>query len=584
MNSLLLAVICFGIYLIAYNTYGRYLAARIFRLKNDEGTPAHRLRDDVDFVPTRKDVLFGHHFTSIAGTGPIVGPAIGVIWGWLPALLWVVIGPIIVGAVHDFGSLVISVRNDGKTLGDIISKTISPRVRNLFFVIVFFELWIVIAIFALIIALLFGMYPNSVLAVWVEVPIALWVGFRMRKAGTSLLVLSLIGVGLMYAAVIVGAYLPIRIPDILGLNPVLTWMLILFFYAAVASALPVNLLLQPRDYLNSHQLLIAMGLLFVGLAVSHPPVVAPAFIPAPAGAPSMLPFLFVIIACGAVSGFHALVSSGTSSKQLARESDSLFVGYGSMLFEGALAVLVIIACTAGLGMGIQKADGVFLTGVGAFSDHYLTWTAANGLGAKLGAFIEGAANMITSLGITRTIAVTIMGVFIVSFAATTLDTAARIQRYVIAELAVGVRVYTLSGRIPATLIAVGSAMLLAFYSGNGKGAMTLWPIFGAVNQLLASLALLAVTSYLVHKNRPIWMTVIPLIFMVVITSWAMLENISSLWQSGNLLLVFVSIIVLALQAWMLAESWVVLRRTRLNNGIEVGAEYVKVPAKLYSDR
>lgn len=571
-------------YLIAYNTYGRYLAARIFRLQGDAATPAHRLRDDVDFVPTGKDVLFGHHFTSIAGTGPIVGPAIGVIWGWLPAIIWVVIGPIVVGAVHDFGSLVISVRNDGKTLGDIIGRTISPRVRNLFFVIVFFELWIVIAIFALIIALLFGMYPNSVLAVWVEVPIALWVGFRMRKAGASLLVLSLIGVGLMYAAVIAGAYLPIRIPDILGLNPVLTWMLVLFVYAAVASVLPVNLLLQPRDYLNSHQLLIAMGLLFAGLVVSRPPVVAPAFVPAPAGAPPMLPFLFVIIACGAVSGFHALVSSGTSSKQLARESDSLFVGYGSMLFEGALAVLVIIACTSGLGMGVRKADGILLTGAGAFSDHYLTWAAANGLGAKLGAFIEGAANMIGSLGISRTIAVTIIGVFIVSFAATTLDTAARIQRYVIAELAVGVRVHALSGRIPATLIAVGSAMLLAFYSGNGKGAMTLWPIFGAVNQLLASLALLAVTSYLVYKNRPIWITVIPMIFMIGITLWAMLENISSLWQKGNLPLVFVSIVILTLQAWMLAESWVVLRRTRMNSGIEAGPEYVKVPVKLYSDR
>jgi carbon starvation protein len=573
MNSLLLASICFILYILAYKTYGRYIARRIFRLDDSRPTPAHVKKDGQDFVPTRKDVVFGHHFTSIAGTGPIVGPAIGVIWGWLPALLWVVIGPILIGAVHDMGALVISLRNEGKSVSEIIGRTISPRVRKLFFIIVFFELWIVIAIFALIIAILFGMYPNSVFAVWIEIPVALWVGGRVRRTGgANLLPLSLIGITLLYLAVFIGSFLPISIPSVFGMSPILIWMLVLFIYAGIASALPVDLLLQPRDYLNSHQLLIAMGLLLAGLAISHPPVVAPAYIPKPANAPAMLPFLFVIIACGAVSGFHSLVSSGTSAKQLNRESDALFVGYGSMLFEGALAVLVIMACTAGLGMGIEKS-GAFLTGTQAFTSHYSSWTAANGLGAKLSAFIEGSANMIAALGISRHLAVTIMCVFIVSFAATTLDTATRIQRYVVAEMAEGSGMNWMTGRISATSFAVGTAMALAFYSGNGKGAMTLWPIFGAVNQLLASLALLSVTAYLVHTRRPVWITLPVMLFMIVITSWAMAANTTALLQQNNLLLAGISILILVLQTWMLAESWTILRR-RFRNSVPDETELV----------
>ncbi len=561
MNSLLLAAGCVAFYLLAYHTYGRYLARRLFGLTGETATPAHRLRDEVDFVPTRKDVLFGHHFTSIAGTGPIVGPAIGVIWGWGPALAWVVLGPVVIGAVHDLGALALSVRHDGRSIAEVIGKTVSARVRNLFFVIIFFELWIVIAIFALIIAVLFGMYPNSVLAVWIEVPIALWVGWRVRQ-GASLALLSVVGVALMYGAVWAGCFLPIAMPAVAGLSPVLIWMLLLFAYAGVASFLPVDRLLQPRDYLNSHQLLIAMGLLALGLVVAHPEMAAPVYVAQPQGAPAMFPFLFVIIACGAVSGFHSLVSSGTSSKQLDREGDALFVGYGSMLFEGGLAVLVLIACTAGLGMGAAGHGGGMLTGAAAYFDHYGSWSSASGLGAKLAAFVEGAANLIGALGVERRLAVTVMGVFIVSFAGTTLDTATRIQRYVVAELAEGAGLPRLAGRLPATLVAVASAMALAFYSGNGKGAMALWPIFGAVNQLLAGLALLAVATYLVRLRRPVWLVGMPLCFMVGVTTWAMVSNMARLWAGGAWLLAGLSGVILLLQAWMLLESWLVLAGRR----------------------
>lgn len=578
MNSVLLAAGCFFLYLLAYHTYGRYLAGRIFRLDDSRPTPAHLRCDGHDFVPTRKDILFGHHFTSIAGTGPIVGPAIGVIWGWLPALAWVVLGPIFIGAIHDMGALIVSIRNNGKSIAEVIGNTISPRARTLFFIIIFFELWIVIAIFALIIALLFGMYPGAVLAVWLEIPIALWVGHRVRQAKGGLLRLSLIGVFLMYATVLIGAYLPVRLPDFLGISPVLLWMVLLFAYAAVASIVPVDRLLQPRDYLNSHQLLIAMALLAAGMLIARPEVAAPAFVPKPVGAPALFPFLFIIIACGAVSGFHSVVSSGTSSKQLFRESDSLFVGYGAMLLEGGLAVLVIIACTAGLGLGIADNTGQLLTGHAAFASRYASWTAASGLGAMLGGFIEGAANMITALGLPRTVAVTIMGVFIVSFAATTLDTATRIQRYVVAELAEHHGLPRLGKRYPATFLAVATAMGLAFYSGDGKGAMTLWPIFGAVNQLLAALSLLAISAYLLHQRRPAWVAIMPMGFMTAITIWAMAANIDTMWTDGHRFLPLLSGVILLLQFWMLFESWRVLR-----NGKPAPAALAKNPLPIRPD-
>jgi carbon starvation protein len=562
MNALILALGCVALYVVAYHTYGRYLGKKIFSLHNGRPTPAQRLQDAYDFVPARRHVLFGHHFTSIAGTGPIVGPAIGVIWGWVPALLWVVLGPILIGAVHDMGALIVSVRNDGRSIAEIIGTTISPQIRRLFFILIFFELWIVIALFALIIALLFHMYPRAVLAIWLEIPIAIWLGWRVEKRGASLLRMSVIGIIIMYITVIVGAYLPLTMPALFGINPILIWMIVLFAYGFIASVLPVHRLLQPRDYLNSHQLLIAMGLLAAGLVIARPPMAAPAYVPHPAGAPPLAPFLFVIIACGAVSGFHALVSSGTTSKQLAHETDSLFVGYGSMLFEGGLAVLVILACTAGLGLGVAGSDGALLTGPAAFVNHYSSWAAANGLGAKLGAFIEGSANIFDALAIPRPIGIAIMGVFVVSFASTTLDTATRIQRYVVAELATGANLRPLAKRYPATILAVASAMALAFYTGDGKGAMALWPIFGAVNQLLAGLALLAVTSYLIHTGRPIWITVPPLLFMLIMTSWAMISNGLTLWEKGDLLLAGLSTLILLLQAWMLLASIPILYAKR----------------------
>jgi len=568
MNSLVLATITFIGFIIAYKTYGKFLGSKIFRLNPDHVCPSESHRDDHDFVPTKSEVLFGHHFTSISGLGPIVGPVIAVIWGWIPAVLWVFFGSIFMGAVHDFGSLIISLRGQGRSIGDLANNLINSRVRTLFLAIIFFATLIVIAIFTLIIAILFNMYPQAVLPVWLEIPLAMVLGYLIYQKKKNPLKLGIIAVLLMYIAVIAGAYFPVKLPSVLGFSPTIIWMLILFAYTYIASVLPVQKLLQPRDYINSHQLLIAMGLLVLGVVIAHPPIVAPALDLAPQGAPPIWPFLFVVIACGAISGFHSLISSGTTSKQCANEKDSLFIGYGSMLLEGSLSILAIIAVVAGIGMGFASKTGEIFTGAAAFTNHYSSWAAASGLAAKLSAFIMGSANLIGSLGIPSQIAITIMGVFLVSFAATTLDSAARIQRYVVSELAKAHNLKFAIGRHPAAILAIGTAMWLAFANGDGKGALTLWPLFGAVNQLLAGLALLVITIYLARKKLPIGITLIPMLFMVVMTGWALTYNLISFYGQSNWLLFTIGLIIFILEIWMIVESVIILQRNYFTKQLE----------------
>ena len=420
MDTFLLMALTFLGYIIMYRIYGRFIAQNIFKISNSASVPSKEFEDGIDYVPTKKEIIFGHHFTSIAGTGPIVGPAIAIIWGWLPALLWVFIGSVIMGAVHDFGALIISMRNQGKSISEFTAKYINRRTRFLFFIIVFLALWIIIAIFGLIIAIIFSMYPTSVLAVWLQIPISISLGYLIYKKGMNITLCSIIAVILMYSTMIIGSYVPLEMPSLLDIPATGIWTIILLIYAYFASVLPVTTLLQPRDFINAYQLLIAMilltlGVLFCSLSGTLD-LVAPVVQLNPAEAPPMWPFLFITIACGAISGFHSLVASGTSAKQVSNESDSLFVGYGSMLIEGVLATLVIVAVAAGIGIGYTSASGDTLTGVHAWTTHYASWTAADGLGSKISAFVAGSANMIAAVGISYKVAIIIMGVFIASFA------------------------------------------------------------------------------------------------------------------------------------------------------------------------
>ena len=576
MESLIIMVLAFLGYLVMYQLYGKYIGNKIFALSDNNKVPSVEMEDGVDFVPTKKEVIFGHHFASIAGTGPIVGPAIAVIWGWVPALVWVFLGSIIMGAVHDFGSLIISMRNKGQSISEYTAKYINSRTKYFFFFIVFLELWIIVSIFGLVMAIIFAMYPGSVLPVWIEIPIALYLGYVIYKRGGNLRLYTILAVVTMYLTIILGAYIPITLPSVIGISPIGIWSIILLIYAFIASVLPVQTLLQPRDFINGHELIVAMGLMVLGVLFAsfggNLHVVAPAYQAAPAAAPPLWPFLFITIACGAISGFHSLVSSGTSSKQVRKESDSIFVGYGGMLMEGALATLVIIATVAGIGMG-YTSGGETLVGAQAWTHHYASWAGASGLGAKVGAFVDGAANMIESLGIPKNVSVVLMGVFVASFAGTTLDTATRVQRYIVTEMFPK----TFKNRYFSTAVVILFAIALIFSTGaSGKGALSLWPLFGAVNQILAALALIIISIYLKQKRKLAWLlSAIPAVFMFVMTLWAAILNQINFGASNNVLLQIINVIIILSMIWVAGEGLVKLFVTKID--LHDGPSPVKEP-------
>lgn len=612
MDTLLVAALSFGGFILAYRLYGRWLGQKIFGLDATRKTPAEQFQDGSDFVPSRRGVVFGHHFTSIAGTGPIVGPAIAVFWGWLPALLWVVFGSIFIGAVHDFGALVVSLRNKGQSIGEIAGRVITPRARLLLLLVLLLELTIVLAVFGLVIAVIFDFYPHSVAAVWVSLPIAILIGLWSRKGNRGMFVPALLAVAIIYLTIWIGtAYLPVNIMQLTGLdastspyaNGVVVWSVILFAYCFIASVLPVGVLLQPRDYVNSQQLFVVMALLLVGVAVAG--LAGQAHITAapaiarqiPADAPPILPFLFIVIACGAVSGFHSMVSSGTSSKQLSHEPDARLVGYGSMLTEGALAVMVILACTAGIGMGLYErseldpATGTFelvptlhetgehVTGEHAWRSYYRLsipeagGKTAGGWGAmklkgKVEAFVNGGANFLHSLGIPLYFAGMMLAVMVACFAATTLDTATRLQRYVVQEIGQTVRVKPLTNKYVATGIAVISGLAVAIFAGKtpGAGGMILWPLFGATNQVLAGLGFLVIGFYLIRRGKPIWFLTLPAALMLILPAWAMLWqmfNSTTGWLPRQQWLLFgFGVAVQGLVLWLIVEAGLAWRNAR----------------------
>ncbi|MCF7823342.1 MAG: carbon starvation protein A [Candidatus Marinimicrobia bacterium] len=572
MEVIALMVLSFAGYIIAYHTYGKYLSKRIFKLSVDRIVPAHEFEDGLDYIPSKRGIIFGHHFTSIAGTGPIVGPAIGIIWGWIPAMLWIFLGSIFMGAVHDLGALVLSLRNRGESLSEYAAKYINPRVRYISFFVIYLELLIIIAIFGLIIALIFKMFPQAVFPVWSEIPIAVLMGWMVYTRGKSVLLSTILAVTLMYLTVIVGHFLPLNMPAIGSVPATGIWTIILLVYVYFASTIPVNRLLQPRDYINAWQLFVAMSLLVLGIIMSgisgNLNIVAPGVNLNASGAPPMLPFLFITIACGAISGFHSVVSSGTTSKQVSSEPDALFIGYGSMLMEAALATLVVIAVAAGIGMAYETIDGNILTGTAAWQEHYATWSASKGLASKINAVVIGSANMMQILFIPKTLGIVIMGVFIASFAGTTMDSATRIQRYVIGELFRDIKYKQLTNRYITTGFAVLTAAILAFATGaNGMGALKLWPLFGAVNQILAGLALVVITVFLKNRRPGLSYLIsgIPAIIILIMTIWAIVLSEVTYLADGHILLAVINAMVLVLALWMVGEGVLTIIKSKHAN-------------------
>lgn len=545
MNPVVAAALCFVAYFVVYRFYARFLGRRIFRLDPTKSTPAHDLNDGVDYVPCRPSILFGHHYASIAGLAPMLGPAIAVIWGWLPGMLWVVFGTLFIGAVHDFGALVVSMRNRGLSIGKVAEDLIGHRAKSIFLLIILFLICLVMGVFVRTVAGLFtaAFYPESVFPTFFLIFVAMVIGWLVYKRNVALGPLTTIGFVLMIASIGVG--LMIARPDLTAD----TWILLLLGYAFAASVLPVWLLLQPRDYLNSMLLYLGLGAAYIGFFVLSPSFAAPAVNASPADAPPLFPFVFIVIACGAVSGFHGLVSSGTTSKQIDKETDAVPIGYGGMIGESLLGLMAVLACTAGFSTPES------------WSEHYASWTSANTLAGKMQSFIDGAATFVSTLGVPMEVAQAFIALVAVSFALTSLDSGTRLLRYNIEEIASSVGAGNLIGRYSASILAVVLIGFFAFYEINGQPAgLALWSLFGSTNQVLGALTLLTVVVYLRQRGSNYLPYLIPMAFMMVVTFVAMVIDLRKYWETGNVLLTMIAGSIFALSIWLAVEAYLRMRR------------------------
>ena len=533
-----LAGMCFG-----WFVYSRFIATRLFRLDPAFVTPAHEFNDGRDYVPTNRYVLWGHHFTSVAGAAPIVGPAIAVYWGWLPAVLWVVLGTIFFAGVHDFGALWASNRHKGRSMGALSEDVIGKRSRALYMVVVFLVLLMVNAVFGVVIAKAFVDSPEAVFPAWAAIAVALVIGQLVHRK-FNLIVLGVCGVAVLYWTIYAGSTMPLQLPEgMLGLSPNANWILILFTYAAIASMLPVWVLLQPRDFINGLQLVVGLLLLYGAVFLFMPDISAPAFNHQLAeNTPSIIPLLFVTIACGAVSGFHGIVASGTSSKQLDKETDARFVGYLGAIGEGSLALITLVTVSGVAFAATPEAWHAMYDEFGS---------------AGAGAFIAGGANLIEQAwGIPVTVAHTMLATMVVLFAGTTMDSGVRLQRYIIQEWGQIYRIPVLGNGMVATLLAVGACLLLAFGAGgsSGTGGMIIWPLFGATNQILAGMTLLVISVMLIKLGRPCYVTLLPMIFVLTMSFFAACVTLLQFYRDSNYLLVALDLIVLAASVLVILEA------------------------------
>jgi len=552
-----MTILVLALYLVFYHFYAHsFLGKRVFELDPNAVTPAHSMRDNVDYVPANKYILFGHHYASIAGLAPMLGPAIAVIWGWVPALCWVVFGTLLVGAVHDFSALVLSVRHRGHSMGTIAHEVISPRTRLLFLLVIFFLVALAMGVFVLVISGLFAApnlanipataHPEAVFPTYSLMLIAMLIGFLVHRKNMPMW--PLIGLGFVLMLLCTGFGLTMPITGISATG----WTWSLLIYAFIASILPVWLLLQPRDFLNSLLLYLAIFAMLLGFFILSPDWAAPAINPNPVGAPPMLPFLFIVIACGAVSGFHGIVASGTSAKQLDKETDAPMIGYGGMIGESLLALLAVLATTAGA-----------FSSRGEWESFYGSWDQAVGLHQKLGVFIQGNANFIHQLGVPLDYAAAFISVVVVGFAMTSVDTGARLLRYNMQEIGNTLGIKGLENRYIATFLAVTAIGFFAFFEVEGKPAgLFLWTLFGTTNQILAGLTLLTVTIYLYRKKKPILYTLLPMFLVLGATISGMVMGVIKAVSNDQWAVASVGAVIFILAAWVLLEGVLVATRIR----------------------
>ncbi|WMJ76821.1 MULTISPECIES: carbon starvation CstA family protein [unclassified Sedimentibacter] len=537
MNALLLVLLGIIVFVIAYVTYGAWLAKQ-WGVDPTRKTPAHEINDGVDYVPAKPAVLLGHHFASIAGAGPINGPIQAAIFGWVPVLLWIVIGSIFVGGVHDFGSLYASVRHKGKSIGEVIHTNMGKRGMQLFSIFAWLTLILVVAAFTNIVAATFSSVPAAASSSLMFIILALVFGYAVYRKGLSLKIGTVVGVILLFTCVYLGQLFPLQ----LSVN---TWILILMVYIFAASVAPVWILLQPRDYLNSFLLYAMIAGAVVGLIVYRPGIQLPAVTGFYVGNQYMFPMLFVIVACGAISGFHSLVGSGTTSKQVNNENDTKLIGYGSMLIEGLLAIIALITAAY-------------------ISSGELTELLKGG---PVNVFSSGVGTFMSKFGIPFEVGKSFVALAVSAFALTSLDTATRLARFIFQEFfdnPESEKQSVLSNMYVSTAITV----LIGGYLAAG-GYSKIWPIFGSANQLLAALSLLAIAVWLKKTGKNYHMLTIPMIFMLFVTLTALILLIKSNLAAGNYILVIFPVLLFVLAVVLAKEGYsIVFKKDELKNTSE----------------
>jgi carbon starvation protein len=540
MNTLILAAVLILWLFLGYKIYGSFIEKKVLEIDNTRKTPALELNDGIDYSPAKRPLLFGHHFSSIAGAGPILGPLLGVLYfGWLGALLWVALGSVFLGAVHDYTSLMTSVRNKGTSLGDISEKTLGKRTKIIFSVFLWLSLALVIAVFAMVASKTLVSQPEIVIPTFGLVFLAMIFGWLIYRKGTNIFAGTLIALVCLFFLIYLGNLFPVELPSkILGLSSQNFWFFILIIYSLFASSLPVWFLLQPRDYISTWILFFGLGLGYLGLIGFQPALNAPAFVSFTSKGGPLWPMLFVIIACGAISGFHSIVAGGTTSKQLPNEASGKLIGYGSMVTEAALAGLVVFIAAAALVWDPSGTES-------QFGFQYLMSS-----GDPINAFATGYGRIVSSLPTITFLYGAFFGmVMLNAFVLTTLDTGTRLGRFIFSEL-LGKEAPVFKNRWIASAIILVFAALM----GATEGYKAIWPVFGASNQLVAALALIVVSSYLVAIKKPKKFTLYPAYFMLLTTLAALVYQGIKFFRDGGFLLASVSVLLIVLALVIVYEA------------------------------
>lgn len=551
MTAILLAAVALVVLVIGYRLYSPRVE-KWLQVDLEQQTPAVELNDGRDFVPARHwTVLFGHHFASIAGAAPIIGPVIAcLMWGWLPSVIWIVFGGLLFGAVHDFTSLILSLKHKGQSIAVVTGAEFGKTGRILFSLFLLLTLILIVAVFAASAGSTLATTPQVVVPTFGLIFVAMIVGALMYRTPVPTVVSSIIGVVLLFGLIVLGYYVPIALPFE---NAAKWWTVILLVYGLVASVVPVTVLLQPRDHLAAAVLFLGMLFGFVGLVITHPEIKAPAVVGFSSGIGWLWPMLFVNIACGAISGFHSLVSSGTTSKQLPRMRDARPVAYGGMVMESGLGVLAVIAVTAGLywqTMPEGASGAVYQT---VFQEG--GWIKAFGVG--YGEITKG---LLQGLGML--VGITMLKTFIM----TTLDSATRITRYVCNELfgdMLGIALFKNAYVATAAVGVAAGALAL----GNWQ---SVWPVFGSANQLIASLVLIVASAYLLRRGQRCLFVAIPAVLMLITTFGAMVYNLHTFLtaETPKYPLAVITVLLMVMALFLVAKSIQALRKAKAGEAPE----------------